>query len=72
MASLPIPSVDSQAISQKLALSIQEKITQAGGWISFAEFMRMALYTPGLGYYSGGNKKFADIKTGDGDFVTAP
>lgn len=72
MASLPIPSIDSQAISQKLALSIQEKITQAGGWISFAEFMRMALYTPGLGYYSGGNKKFADIKTGDGDFVTAP
>lgn len=72
MASLPIPSVESQAISQELTLLIQQKITQAGGWISFAEFMHVALYTPGLGYYSGGAKKFADLKTGGGDFVTAP
>ncbi len=72
MASLPIPSVESQAISQQLTLLIKQKISQAGGWISFAEFMHMALYTPGLGYYSGGAKKFADLKTGGGDFVTAP
>ncbi|HSF70854.1 MAG TPA: class I SAM-dependent methyltransferase, partial [Methylotenera sp.] len=72
MASLPIPSIESQAISQALTLLIQQKITQAGGWISFAEFMHMALYTPSLGYYSGGAKKFADLKTGGGDFVTAP
>jgi SAM-dependent MidA family methyltransferase len=72
MASLPIPTVESQAISQELTLLIQQKITQAGGWISFAEFMHMALYTPDLGYYSGGAKKFADLKTGEGDFVTAP
>ncbi len=69
---LPTPSAESQAISQELTLLIQQKITQAGGWISFAEFMHMALYTSGLGYYSGGAKKFADLKTGEGDFVTAP
>ncbi len=72
MPSLPIPTVESQAISQELTLLIQQKITQAGGWISFAEFMHVALYTPGLGYYSGGAKKFADLKTGGGDFATAP
>jgi SAM-dependent MidA family methyltransferase len=69
---LPTPSAESQAISQQLSLLIQQKIAQAGGWISFAEFMHMALYTPSLGYYSGGAKKFADLKTGGGDFVTAP
>lgn len=36
--------------------------------ISFARFMEMALYEPGLGYYSGGARKFG----GAGDFVTAP
>lgn len=65
---LPTPSVESQAISQQLVLLIQQKMTQAGGCISFAEFMHMALYTPGLGYYSGGNQKFGQA----GDFVTAP
>jgi SAM-dependent MidA family methyltransferase len=65
---LPNPSAESQAISQALTLLIQQKMTQAGGWISFAEFMHMALYAPDLGYYSGGNQKFGQ----SGDFVTAP
>lgn len=68
MASLPTPSPTAQALSQQLSQLIQQKIKNAGGWISFAEFMQMALYTPGLGYYSGGAKKFGQ----DGDFVTAP
>ena len=68
MASLPIPSPQAQALSQQLAHLIQQKIKNAGGWISFAEFMQMALYTPSLGYYSGGAKKFGM----GGDFVTAP
>ncbi len=65
---LPTPSADSQAISQQLTELIKQKIMQAGGWISFAEFMQLALYTPGLGYYSGSNQKFGQ----SGDFVTAP
>ena len=36
--------------------------------ISFAEFMQMALYQPGLGYYSSGILKFGK----EGDFITAP
>jgi SAM-dependent MidA family methyltransferase len=68
MASLPIPSPESRARSQQLADIIAQKIADSGGWIDFATFMRMALYTPALGYYSGGAQKFGL----QGDFVTAP
>ncbi|MDP3777341.1 class I SAM-dependent methyltransferase [Methylotenera sp.] len=68
MSSLPIPNADAQAHSQQLALLIQDRISQYGGWLSFADFMQMVLYTPSLGYYSGGAKKFGV----GGDFVTAP
>lgn len=40
----------------------------AGGWITFARFMELALYAPGLGYYVAGATKLG----ADGDFVTAP
>jgi SAM-dependent MidA family methyltransferase len=68
MASLPIPSPESRARSQQLANIIAQKIADCGGWIDFATFMRMALYTPAHGYYSGGAQKFGL----QGDFVTAP
>jgi SAM-dependent MidA family methyltransferase len=68
MATLPIPSAQQQALSQQLSVLIQQKIKNNQGWISFADFMNMALYTPGLGYYSGGAQKFGH----GGDFVTAP
>ncbi len=72
MSALPIPSAELQAHSQLLSKHIAHAIMQAGAWISFADFMQMALYTPGLGYYSGGLQKFADNTKGAGDFVTAP
>ncbi len=68
MTPLPIPSPEAQKHSQQLVELIQQKITDGGGWIDFAAFMHMALYTPGLGYYSAGNIKFGAA----GDFVTAP
>ncbi len=68
MASLPIPSAQALAHSAQLQSLIQQHIQQQGGWIDFATFMHMALYTPSLGYYSGGAKKFGF----GGDFVTAP
>lgn len=68
MTPLPIPPLEAQIHSQQLFELIQQKITESGGWIDFAEFMQMALYTPGLGYYSAGSKKFG----AGGDFVTAP
>jgi len=38
------------------------------GTITFARYMELALYAPGLGYYSAGLRKFGP----GGDFVTAP
>jgi SAM-dependent MidA family methyltransferase len=47
---------------------IAREIEAAGGAISFARFMELALHAPGLGYYSAGARKFGAA----GDFVTAP
>lgn len=47
---------------------IHARIAAAGGVIPFAEFMALALYAPGLGYYSAGARKFG----AGGDFTTAP
>ncbi len=65
---LPIPDPDALAHSQRLTQHIAGEIAAAGGWIDFSRFMALALYAPGLGYYSGGARKFGAA----GDFVTAP
>ena len=67
-SSLPEPSSDAQAASNLLAQHIAAEIRACGGWISFARYMDLALYTPGLGYYAGGSRKFGV----EGDFLTAP
>jgi SAM-dependent MidA family methyltransferase len=64
---LPVPSPEAAAHSEKLLDFIIQKI-QAKGRLTFAEFMQLALYAPGLGYYSAGTHKFGSA----GDFVTAP
>jgi SAM-dependent MidA family methyltransferase len=56
------------AHSQRLQALIREQIAAAGGAIPFWRFMELALYAPGLGYYSAGATKFGPA----GDFVTAP
>ena len=66
--SLPQPDAVSAAHSERCADYIRARIRDAGGSISFAEFMHYALYSPGLGYYSAGARKFGAA----GDFVTAP
>jgi SAM-dependent MidA family methyltransferase len=65
---LPPPEEVAQQQSERLIQLIRERIDSAGGQISFADFMSLALYAPGLGYYSAGNQKFGP----GGDFVTAP
>ncbi len=71
-ASLPVPGPDALAQSETLAASLRAEIAAAGGWIPFSRFMERALYAPGLGYYSGGARKFG-LRGEDGsDFVTAP
>ncbi len=47
---------------------MRAEILVAGGSISFVRYMELVLYTPQLGYYSGGAAKFGAA----GDFVTAP
>ena len=65
---LPEPSPQARAVSEALAKLIRAEIERAGGWIPFSDYMRLALYAPGLGYYSAGAAKFGT----SGDFVTAP
>ncbi len=47
---------------------LSSAIVTAGGWLSFERYMDLALYAPGLGYYSAGASKLGD----GGDFTTAP
>ena len=65
---LPEPSADALQASQALQTLMADEIRLQGGWISFARYMELALYAPGLGYYSGGAAKLGK----DGDFTTAP
>jgi len=65
---LPALDAAAQQHSDTLLAYIQQRVQQQGGWISFADYMQMALYTPHLGYYSGDANKFGL----GGDFVTAP
>ncbi|HST28705.1 MAG TPA: SAM-dependent methyltransferase [Rudaea sp.] len=65
---LPKPGPDELAHSERLAALIRAEIETAGGAIDFSRYMELALYAPGLGYYSAGAAKFGAA----GDFVTAP
>lgn len=65
---LPQPDEESLAHCQKVSASIKRAIDESDGSISFAQFMYLALYSPGLGYYSAGATKFGAA----GDFITAP
>lgn len=51
---------------------IHQAIVQAGGWLPFDRFMAMALYEPGLGYYTNALQKFGAMPSSGSDFVTAP
>ncbi len=64
----PVPDAAALAASAALAERIRAAIEAAGGWIDFARYMELALYEPGLGYYSAGGAKLGAA----GDFVTAP
>ena len=68
MQTLPPPDADALAHSAHLREVIQEQVIAAGGHLPFWKFMELALYAPGLGYYSAGARKFGP----GGDFTTAP
>ena len=68
MPPLPTPAPEAAAHSERLHRLILQDIARQGGWIPFSRFMELALYAPGLGYYTAGARKFG----AEGDFVTAP
>ena len=54
--------------SELLKGKIASQIASQGGWLPFSRYMEMALYEPGMGYYSAGAQKLGF----GGDFTTAP
>ena len=65
---LPAPDEAAAAQVEAVAAAVRARLEAEGGWMDFAQYMSLALYAPGLGYYSAGAAKFGR----DGDFVTAP
>ena len=66
--SLPEPDAAAREHSASVVAAVRAEIESAGGFISFARYMQIVLYAPGLGYYVAGARKFGH----GGDFVTAP
>lgn len=64
---LPAPTPEMLAHSKQLTAAICQEIA-ASGSIPFRRYMELALYAPGMGYYSAGLAKLG----AKGDFVTAP
>lgn len=67
-SALPAPSDDALAHSRALEELIKAQCAERTESMSFADYMNLALYQPGMGYYMAGTAKFGT----DGDFVTAP
>jgi len=65
---LPEPDPDAREHSLCLIELIRAELGQSDGRMPFDRFMELALYAPGLGYYTAGARKFGEA----GDFVTAP
>jgi SAM-dependent MidA family methyltransferase len=65
---LPLPGAEAREVSARLMEVLGARIDDADGCLPFDAFMEMALYEPGLGYYSNGLTPFG----AGGDFVTAP
>jgi SAM-dependent MidA family methyltransferase len=65
---LPEPGAEARAHSERLVAKLIEEMERQGGAIPFDRYMELALYAPGLGYYTAGARKFGP----SGDFVTAP
>jgi SAM-dependent MidA family methyltransferase len=65
---LPELTPEESAHAARLGERLRAEISRCGGWIGFARYMQIALYEPGLGYYSAGARKLG----AEGDFITAP
>jgi len=69
-----LPPLDSASAAHAAAVTrhIREQIERSPqGFMPFDQWMELALYAPGLGYYAVGNTKFGGASL-EGDFTTAP
>jgi SAM-dependent MidA family methyltransferase len=66
--SLPEPDEAARASSEALLARLHQEIDAGGGFLPFRRYMELALYAPGLGYYTAGSHKLG----AGGDFTTAP
>ena len=66
----PFPELDADAAAHaaRVLAAVHAAIAARGGALPFDEYMELALYAPGLGYYAAGARKLG----ADGDFITAP
>ena len=72
MPPLPEPSTPALEHSQAVYATIAREITANEGWLSFERFMELALYAPGLGYYSAGLDKFGAGHLSPADLARLP
>ena len=70
MREAALPPLDAPAAlrSEAIVERIRVRAQVQGGWLPFREFMQIALYEPGLGYYMAEHAIFGP----EGDYVTAP
>ena len=65
-------ATEPSSLTSDLLARVVGAIAQDGGWLPFDRFMAMALYEPGLGYYTNASAQFGHTPQGGSDFVTAP
>jgi SAM-dependent MidA family methyltransferase len=68
----PMSSTGADSLSARLLQRVFTAIHANGGWLPFDRFMALALYEPGLGYYSRNSRQFGAMPSSGSDFVTAP
>jgi len=63
---------EADSLTTAMLERVHKAILAADGWLPFDQFMALALYEPGLGYYANQQPKFGTMPQSGSDFVTAP
>ena len=63
---------EAYSLTTAMLVRVHKAILAAQGWLPFDQFMSLALYEPGLGYYANQQPKLGIMPQSGSDFVTAP
>ena len=63
---------EADSLTTAMLERVHKAILAADGWLPFDQFMALALYEQGLGYYANQQPKFGTMPQSGSDFVTAP